>query len=403
MIKEDNKESINNYAWVILAVVYLTTFASHLMFNKVPPLILNLIDEFGVTLGQAGWLMSMLGLTGLIMALPAGIILQRRGLRLTGIVALGLIASGAGLGALSGSFLLLLVSRLLEGLGSTLLVVLAPAAIAMWFPREKVGTSMGIWTTAGPVTAIVIVTLAPLWAQVIGWRGVWWITAAVSVAMMVVYWLFVRSPPRLEAAGLADENGNMPEAAASWKKALRNRDIWLVGLAFLIFNLLVTPFLTYYVTFLASVHGYTQASAGFIFSLTALATIPSALLTGWLSDFLGTRKWVAFTAFLILGPLFVMVFQASGAMIIVFLLLLNLFAISIPVSLLAAVPDMMSDVRLVGIGMAVILIGQNLGLIIGPPLFGGLVENTGWGVAAIAFAPLCLLGAVVILLTRKMP
>jgi predicted MFS family arabinose efflux permease len=298
---------------------------------------------------------------------------------------------------------MLLISRLLEGLGATILVVLAPAAIAMWFSREKVGTAMGIWTTAGPVAAIIALMVAPLLAPVIGWRGVWWVTAAISVALMVVYWLLVRSPPRLAAADLPDKDGNLPVAALAWRKALDNRDIWLLGLAFLIFTLVVMPFLTYYVTFLASFHGYTVARAGLIFSLAALATIPSALLSGWLSDFLGTRKWMAIIAFIILGPLFVMLFQVSGWMIIVFAVLLNIVGISIPVSLLAAVPDTMHDVRLVGLGMSVTLIGQNLGLIIGPPLFGGLVERTSWEVATFVFAPLCLLGALVILLTRKMP
>jgi MFS family permease len=237
MIEIDNKVSVNRYSWVILAVVYMISMAGHLTFNKVPPLMLDIIDEFVVTLGQAGWLMSMLGLTGLLMALPAGIILQRRGLRFTGIVALGLVAAGAAFGALSGSFPMLLISRLLEGLGATILVVLAPAAIAMWFSREKVGTAMGIWTTAGPVAAIIALMVAPLLAPVIGWRGVWWVTAAISVALMVVYWLLVRSPPRLAAADLPDKDGNLPVAALAWRKALDNRDIWLLGLAFLIFTL----------------------------------------------------------------------------------------------------------------------------------------------------------------------
>ena len=88
---------------------------------------------------------------------------------------------------------------------------------------------------------------------------------------------------------------------------------------------------------------------------------------------------------------------------IVALVVMSVIAITIPVSILAAVPEVMPDIRLVGIGMAVIIFGQNLGLIIGPPLFGGLVEGASWGIAAYAFAPLCLLGALVVFLTKKMP
>jgi predicted MFS family arabinose efflux permease len=403
MLQEDNKTAINKYAWVILAVVYLASFAGNLLLNKVAPLVVNLTDEFGVSLSQVGLMMSMLGLTGLVLALPAGVILQRQGLRITGTVALAFFAVGAALGALSGSFYLLLFSRLLEGIGFTLMVVLSPAAIAMWFPQRKIGTPMGIWTTAGPLGTIVIVMLAPLMALSIGWRGVWWVSAAIAVVALVVFWLFMRPPPRLAEANQADDPGGpLPDAPPGWKKALRNRDIWLLGLASLIFSLLFTPFLTYYVTFLASDRDYSLSRAGLIFGLTALSTIPAAPLSGWVSDLLGTRKWVAVAAFLLLAPLYVVIYQLSGIMIIVALVLLGIVAISIPVSIFAAVADVMGDIRLVGIGVAVLIVGQNLGLIIGAPIFGGLVESTSWLTAAYAFAPLCLLGALVLFLTKSM-
>jgi len=194
MPAENNNGSFNRYAWIILAVVYLASFAATMMLNKVSPMVVNLTDEFGVSLSQVGLLMSMLGLTGLILAIPAGIILQRLGLRTTGSVALGFIATGAALGAISGSFNFLVFSRMLEGIGLGLIVVVSPTAIAMWFPPEKVGTPMGIWTTAGPVSGFAILILAPVLALSIGWSGVWWITAAVSIIALIVYWLFIARP-----------------------------------------------------------------------------------------------------------------------------------------------------------------------------------------------------------------
>ncbi len=403
MSAENNNGSFNRYAWIILAVVYLATFAGRLMLNKVSPLVVDLADDFGITMSQVGLLMSMLGLTGLFLAIPGGIILQRLGLRITGTAALIFLAGGATLGAISGSFNFLLFSRMLEGIGLALIVVVSPAAIAMWFPQEKVGTSIGIWTTSAPISAFVIVTLAPLLAPTIGWRGVWWLTAGVSITALVLYWLLMKPAPALAASGRPDVDGSTADAVPGWKITLRNKDIWLLGLAILIFSLLITPFLTYYVTFLSSVHDFPLSRAGLIFGLASLATVPAGPLTGWVSDSLGTRKWVAIAGFLILCPLYVLIYQLSGFMNLVALVLMSVIAITIPVSILAAVPEVMPDVRLVGIGMAVIIFGQNLGLIIGPPLFGGLVEGASWGVAAYAFAPLCLLGALVVFLTRRMP
>jgi MFS family permease len=50
--------------------------------------------------------------------------------------------------------------------------------------------------------------------------------------------------------------------------------------------------------------------------------------------------------------------------------------------------------HLVGLGLAVVALGQNLGMVIGPLLFGMLVETMGWAVAGYWLVPVCLLGFV---------
>jgi MFS family permease len=50
--------------------------------------------------------------------------------------------------------------------------------------------------------------------------------------------------------------------------------------------------------------------------------------------------------------------------------------------------------QLAGIGLAVLALGQNLGMFIGPVLFGQLVEMAGWANAGYCLIPICLLGAV---------
>jgi MFS family permease len=87
----------------------------------------------------------------LILALPAGIILQKLGPKVAGLIAVGCLMIGSAWGALANGAGLLLASRVLEGVGMGLIAVVAPASIAMWFPREKQGTPMGIWATWVPV------------------------------------------------------------------------------------------------------------------------------------------------------------------------------------------------------------------------------------------------------------
>ncbi len=105
------------YAWVILVVVYLASVAAPLNQFKVPPIIPVLMQELGIDLAHAGSLMSVIALVGLILALPAGILLQRFGPKASGLLALGFMVAGAVLGAQADSYTSLMASRVVEGVG----------------------------------------------------------------------------------------------------------------------------------------------------------------------------------------------------------------------------------------------------------------------------------------------
>jgi len=117
-------------AWLILAVLLLFSIAAPLNQFKVPPIMPVLMDALGLSVDGAGLLMSVFAVTGLILALPSGLILQRAGARVTGILAGGSILLGSALGELSTSTGALLTSRVIEGIGTSFMAVLAPAIIA---------------------------------------------------------------------------------------------------------------------------------------------------------------------------------------------------------------------------------------------------------------------------------
>jgi MFS family permease len=115
--------------WLILVVLLLFSIAAPLNQFKVPPIIPVLLASLGLTVSGAGALMSVYAVTGLILAIPSGFILQRVGFRITGLIAGGSIVIGSALGALSATTGALLVSRVIEGAGTGFMAVLAPALI----------------------------------------------------------------------------------------------------------------------------------------------------------------------------------------------------------------------------------------------------------------------------------
>ena len=247
---------------------------------------------------------------------------------------------------------------------------------------------MGIWATWVPVGRIIMYNVAPALGSASGWQSVWWFGAAFALIALVLYWALFRVPPASTDAIPSAQTTGEPRLGA----AMANRHIWLLSLAFGCYNAAFLAFSTYLPTFLVSARGYSLSSAGLIASLTGV-TIVSCPLGGWISDRIGSRKKVYTVAFLLVATMWFLPFRVTGWLIPAFTILLGMIAGPIPTSMFAAVPEVMGDEpQAAGIGMAILALGANLGMIIGPVLFGELVEMAGWASAGYALIPICLLG-----------
>ncbi len=382
------------YAWVILAVVYLASVAAPLNQFKVPPIMPVLMQELGIDLAQAGSLMSVIALVGLILALPAGILVQRFGPKASGLVALAFMVAGAALGATASSYSSLMASRVVEGAGIGLMGVIAPATIAMWFPLVRQGVPMGIWATWVPVGSVLMYNLAPALAAARGWQAVWWLGAGFARATMLLYALLMRRPPEAEAAA------GQGRPSLDLRAALANRDIWLLALAFACFNLALISLATFYPTFLVEERGYPLNQAAFVASIATMVVLFSAPLAGVVSDRIGSRRLVVALPFLALAVLMLFPFRVSGWQITAVMVVQGLAAGAIATATFAAAPEVMRKPQWAGLGLAVILIGQNLGQLVGPVVVGELISSVGWVAAGYALIPVCLLGFVSAWLVR---
>jgi len=376
----------DQYAWFVLAAVYLASIAAPFNQFKVPPILPTLLDRFGVSLSQGGLLMSTVALTGLILALPAGWVVQRLGSRVSGLIALACLAGGAILGALSPTFGVLAFSRILEGVGIGLMGVIAPATIAQWFPPQRQGAAMGIWATWVPVGSVLMYNLAPHFSQAYGWQFVWWGGAAFTLLTALLYGWIVRQPPQSE------NSPGQNTQPLSFRQALAKRDIWLLGAAFACFNLVLVSIGTYYPTFLHEVRGYPLPQASFLSSIATLVILFSAPAAGWLSDRLNSRRLLIAVPFLAIAVLCLLPFKVVGWGIIVLMGVQGLLVGAIPTATFAAAPEVMEKPQWAGLGLAVVLFGQSIGQLIGPLAFGELVLRYDWFVAGLCLIPVSLLG-----------
>jgi MFS family permease len=387
-IPVQKKSSILSYAWVILAVVYFASVVAPFIQFKIPPIMPFLMQEFGIDLTQAGLLMSSIAFVGLLLALPTSLVLRRFGAKTTLMVSLGLMALGAGIGAFSSSFSMLLGSRVIEGMGIGLMGITAPATIAMWFPPDRQGTPMGIWATWVPVGSVLVFNLAPVMVISFGWQSIWWLGVVFAVLMMVICGLLIKQPPASSPTN--EQAGENP----SLRKALANRNIWLLGLEFACMNFAMVAIATYYPTFLSEVRGYPLGQAAFVASLGTLVILFSAPAAGIVSDRIGSRRLVLALPFLGAAVLFLFPFKVTGWQIVIFMILQGLIIGAIPTATFAAAPEVMRRPEWAGLGLGIVLIGQNLGQLLGPIFFGEMVQSSGWVVAGYLMIPVCLVGFI---------
>ena len=140
--------------------------------------------------------------------------------------------------------------------------------------------------------------------------------------------------------------------------------------------------------------GYTLSQASLIASLSIAVVLVSAPLAGWISDRIGSRRLVFTLPFLAVAVMMLFPFRVEGWQIYLFLSLLGLVAGAVPTATFAAAPEVMSSARLAGLGLAVVMMGQNLGMFVAPALFGEMVEAMGWTPAATWLVPVALLGGL---------
>jgi MFS family permease len=353
---------------------------------KIPPIMPFLMHEFGIDLTQAGLLMSSIAMVGLLLALPTSLLLQRFGSKITLIVSLGLMALGAVIGAFSSTFAMLLGSRVIEGMGIGLMGIIAPATIAMWFPPERRGTPMGIWATWVPVGSVLIYNIAPTMIVSLGWQSVWWLGAIFAIVMMVFCGLMIRQSP------VQDQMNQKAEPTSGLRQALANRDIWLLALEFGCMSFAMMGIATYYPTFLNQVRGYPLGQAAFIASLGTLVIIFSAPAAGLLADRIGSLRLVFALPFLGAAVLSLFPFKVTGGQIVIFMILQGLIIGAIPTATFAATPEVMRRPEWAGLGLAILLIGQSVGQILGPVFFGEIVQRSGWVMAGYMMIPIWLIG-----------
>lgn len=350
----------------------------------------TLMQQLHVSMGAAGWLMSVFALAGIILAIPAAFILNRFGPKLSGLLGLGCTVLGCIIGALSPSSAVLLFGRVIEGVGVGLIGVISPAVIAMYFKQNEMGLPMGIWSTWVPVGAMIAFNVAAPLKSSFGWQGIWWFGALLAVIAFILYALIVDVPSGSEAN---PDHGHGKEPI-SYAEGFKSPEIWLLSLCFFTLMFCYFIFTTWSPTYLNSAFGIAPGTANFYTSLVFIWAIPASVVCGWLLTIIKNHKAVLIIEMALATILYFFAFKLTQGTMVFYIAVIGIVTIFFATTSFTLAPVTMPTPALAGLAMGMIILAQNLASFVGPPIMGSVVSGGDWARGSYPMLGVMIIGLI---------
>ncbi len=265
--------------------------------------------SFGLSLVAFGFLSSAYSWTYALMQIPAGVLLDRFGVRRVGMIST-LLWSAASFGAAISSGLAgLFGARFLLGIGEASTFPANAKALGYWFPQAERSLATAITDSAAKFSTAIGVPFLGVLLLRFGWRWSFAVTGLISFLYLILFYLTYLNPredPGLSAdefefmkrGGVQPEGisreGNAPKGGATLGYLLRQPKVYGLGLGWGAYNYSFYLLLTWLPTYLSLAHHVDLLHSVMYTSVPWLfATLTDLVVGGWLVDALIQRGWDA--------------------------------------------------------------------------------------------------------------
>jgi MFS transporter, CP family, cyanate transporter len=214
-------------------LVVLGGISAALHVGKLPPALPVLGKALGVTLLQAGFLLSLVQVAGMTLGLAVGLAAESLGLKRTLVSGLAILSAASLVGGWASEAHTLMLLRAVEGLGFLLVAMPAPSLIRRLVDPARMNRTLGLWGAYMPFGTALALLSGPFVMAWVGWQGWWWLLAGASSAMAL--WLWLALPADEAHAPVRDSRGT-PGWFERLQHTLAARGPWLVALTFAVYS-----------------------------------------------------------------------------------------------------------------------------------------------------------------------
>jgi sugar phosphate permease len=287
-----------HWAWIVLAVSFLTVFTSYSTRLSYGILMPEMIGALHLSKAQAGGIASSFYVTYTILSPFVGFLADRVSARKL-IVFFGILQGvGTFLMGTPSSFWQACLFFGLVGAGSSAMWAPVVTVVQRWFGIKRRGAVLGILAISYALGYGIMGLLLPFLVGEYGWRACWVILSLLSFGLVPLSGFFLRTRPQdMNLQPWGEGSGQplgvappVPVKKVSYREILMLRNLWMGGLAYFF-----TAFTAYVVNLFIITYANLELRFPFVQSASlasfiAFSGIPGALFIPPLSDRWGRKK-----------------------------------------------------------------------------------------------------------------
>ena len=423
--------------WAVLILVALMMFFAYMFVDVMSPLKSLVESNLGwnsAVFGKYAASEYILNVCGFLII--AGVILDKLGVRFSGILSAGLMVLGAGikfigisewfqttafaqwLGSwwveMPASAKMASLGFMIFGCGCEMEGTNVSKILAKWFKGKEMALAMGLEMAIARLGVFAVMWIAPIISAKAGGSisapmGFCGALLCIGLLNFVIFaFMDKRFDDQLVEAGLAtDEKSPEDEFHVRDLGAIfRSKMFWIVALLCVLYYSAIFPFQRYAPNFLEETLGINAASAAQLFSLFPILAMCLTPLLGIFLDRVGKGA-----SMLMAGAVIMIVCHLSFAFLLpvfphtwfalVLILTLGVSFSLVPAALWPSVPKII-DEKILGSAYCLIFWVQNIGLCLVPMLIGSLRNATGgYFIPMLVFSSFGVLAFIFSLLLKK--
>lgn len=378
------------------------TFCAMLPYIAVSVIMPDIMQTFGADITTVALAMTVqLVMSGMCMFIGS-MVSDRIGAVKTAKVGITCLFLGALIQGIAPSIGIFIVGRAIAGLGQGLGTVNASPLVSSWFDGKERSYALTCNSMASMIAiALTVAIIRPLSAALGGWQRAYLAYAVFTLVFVVLWMLFGRSNPELEAQAARKQQmaAAMGKGPSSLSLALKEPQCWKCMIFFGLFIIVDTARATFMPTFMGSV-GIPEGILTTATSMLSLVGMVGSLLGGVLVAQIWCRKPIVLTGaigYIIAGLL--CTFVTAPMPNALFVILLGFFYnITITANSMLMIENAMGKNPMMISGGVAMMSGVGMLLtIVVSPIFSGLMNSFGMAMAFRIFFLVMIIGVVAVI------